>query len=77
MSAFTFRLDRDGHVCGGTADTSSRSDETWRLTAFPVRSLEETGVEICWPNGETWEHGCITFANSHETRRKSTSQEAA
>ena len=56
MSAFQFFVDRDGHVCGGYADTHSRSDETWRLTACPVRSLEETGVTLQWPDGEPWSH---------------------
>ena len=77
MSAFTFRLDRDGHVCGGIVDTSSRSSETWRLTAFPVRPLDECGVDIAWPDGETWEHGCTTFAEPRKQRHTSPAQEAA
>lgn len=79
MSAFRFYLDAEGYVCGGRAVTDALSDETWRLTACPVRSLEETGVAICWPDGDRWTHDHIAgeFANSLETLPKSTSQEAA
>lgn len=59
MSAFVFRLDASGHVAGGEAVCGTLSEESWRLTACPVRSLEETGFVIAWPNGERWEHDHI------------------
>lgn len=48
--------DAQGRICGGEAVCGQRSDEAWRLTACPVRSLEECGVVIAWQNGERWEH---------------------
>lgn len=62
MSAFTFWLDKGGHIARGTADTSSRSAEAWRLTACPVRPLDECGVVIQWPTGERWTHEHIAGA---------------
>ena len=59
MSAFRFYTDAQGHICGGHALTGTLSSETWRLTACPVRSLEECGVSIAWPNGERWTHDHI------------------
>ena len=58
MSAFRFYTDGDGLICGGFALVGALSSETWRLTACPVKSLEECGVEIQWP-GEVWTHDHI------------------
>ena len=58
MSAFRFYTDREGLICGGTAIVGALSSETWKLTACPVKSLEECGVEIHWP-GAMWTHDHI------------------
>ena len=61
MTAFRFYVDAQGRICGGEAVCGQRSDEAWRLTACPVRSLEECGVEIHWP-GEVWTYDHIAQA---------------
>lgn len=58
MTAFIFRTDANGYVCGGFAVVGSLSSESWRLTACPVKSLEDCGVEIHWP-GAVWTHDHI------------------
>ncbi|RTL04097.1 MAG: hypothetical protein EKK62_17020 [Acidimicrobiia bacterium] len=70
MSAFVFYTDVAGHVCGGTADTTSRSSETWKLKACPVRPLDECGVDIAWPNGERWTHDHIAGELPNTTQQE-------
>lgn len=60
MTAFSFRLDRDGYVCGGTCDTSARSNEAWRMSAVPIVPLDP--ADIAWPEGERWAHMTIEHA---------------
>lgn len=60
MTAFTFRLDAQGYVCGGTCDTSQRSNEAWRMRDVPIVPLDPDA--IAWPNGERWEHLTVTQA---------------
>ena len=59
MTAFRFYVDAQGRICGGEAVCGTLSDEAWKLKACPVKSLEETGTEIAWPNGEMWTHDHI------------------
>lgn len=54
MSDYTLHLDRDGYVCGGTCDTSQRSNEAWRMSAVPIVPLDP--ADIAWPDGERWAH---------------------
>lgn len=61
MTAFRFYTDAQGRICGGEAICGELSDEAWKLTACPVRSLEECGVEVVWP-GEVWTHDHIAQA---------------
>lgn len=65
MTAFSFRLDREGYVCGGACDTSSRSSETWRMKDIPIVPLDP--ADIAWPDGERWEHMTETFGLLPET----------
>ena len=63
MSAFRFHADADGYICGGFALVGTLSSETWRVPeACPVRSPEECGFTIAWPNGERWTHDHIAQA---------------
>ena len=65
MTAFTFRLDRDGYVCGGACDTSARSNEAWSMSAVPIVPLDP--ADIAWPNGERWAHPTETYGLLPET----------
>ena len=56
MSAYRLHLDAGGFVCGGECIDHTRSSETWRLTAFPVKSPEECGFVIAWPDGVPFGH---------------------
>lgn len=49
MTAFRLYLDAQGYVCGGYADTSARSSETWSMRHIPIVPTDE--ADVVWPDG--------------------------
>lgn len=54
MSACVFYTDADGDVIGGKCLTDRSTREGWRFDCAPIKSLEEGGVAIAWPDGARW-----------------------
>ena len=63
------RVDAEGYVCRGEV-LGGLSSETWNLKGYPVKSAEDCGFVIAWPDGVPFDHQHYVGAIDHPEQER-------